>query len=640
MASSSINPLISSLIEVGTTLSRLHQGAKTPPKTENSTTTRQETLKSIRENVEKEVKQVLEKLDTFQLPASFPENFIPKVFEKLQLTLQKFNQLDTDNAQTYENLTKTLNDFKSKRQSAAAGSSSVSGVLQHSESFISDYSTQQEASTFDNPQEVQLEGLNGIERKCLVCFCLFSAGKLIRKREPIHMWIGMDLVPDSVEGAKMLAKLVAEGFIEPTVGHKKLYNRYKMNSNVQSMVVTQMAMMKIEQGRGSFSIMYQQQRQQNQQQQQPPPQQPESKNPTAAMARQHTLFTRDHSLIKQPNQDDTNVVGTFVLNISENTLDAKTFERLSIKKNTVKLLHLGSWDQNPKRYIMVEDTEVLKAFTKMGQVTFLSLQGISGIVELPDSVYRLENLKVLDLRACPNLESLSEGIESLKNLTHLDLSECYLLAHIPKKIALLTKLKVLKGFVINPEDPQVENENGDENEKGKNESSFTDLLNLKQLIKLTIRTRRMSFPTNEDFEVLNVMKSLASLKIAWVWSSDETPSESASGTIPPSLKKLELQAAPENTMSRLLRLICEDTQNSLEKLYIRGGRLWDLGMEMHYFRHVHTVRLRYLPELRIDWDEFSKLFPQLTRLEVLGCPNLIFFPCDENGVWEKTEYSQ
>ena len=59
---------------------------------------------------------------------------------------------------------------------------------------------------------------------------------------------------------------------------------------------------------------------------------------------------------------------------------------------------------------MVDETDFLKKLR--GQVTYLSLRGISGIEELPESTGKLENLIILDLRACHNLEKLPQKTRS------------------------------------------------------------------------------------------------------------------------------------------------------------------------------------------------------------------------------------
>ncbi|XP_021730442.1 disease resistance RPP13-like protein 4 [Chenopodium quinoa] len=601
-----MNLLINSLIKHGNSLATLLEDAKHRSNSE-----------VIHENVRKEVEELLEKLENPQLPPSFPETIIPKIIEKIQVTVRNFIKLDSDNATKFKDLAKKINEWKSKKQS----SSETSLPEQPCESPTGD-STQHEASTIDDHQFGQLSDK---QKKCLTCWGLFPAGMEIKKRELIFWWIALDLIDDPHKGDDILAEFVEKEFIERTIiGNKKLYNSYKMNDNVRSKVIQDISsFVEIDETKKHWSVM----------KLQPQPQPPKPKR----------RLTKSITFSKLIKYDDTNVplAASLVINKEENSLGVKTFEWLNEKKN-VKVLHLGSWDHNPKRYILVEDIEILKGLRNMGHLTCLSLQGISGIVELPESVYKLDNLKILDLRACPNLESLSEGIESLNQLTHLDLSECYLLDHIPRGIASLTKLRVLKGFVINPEDLNQVGVDGNEKKKKKNTPSmalFSDLSDLKELIKLTIRTRRMSFPTIQDFYTLFAMEKLTALRILWVRSSAAVPCATAATRFPKSLKKLQLQAAPKNTLPFLLWSISKDTESSLEKLYIRGGQRSDLDLDpkKHYFRNVHTVRLRYLPELTIHWDEFRKFFPKLTRLEILSCPNLIFFPCDENGVWVKTD---
>ncbi|XP_021726027.1 disease resistance RPP13-like protein 4 [Chenopodium quinoa] len=572
---------------------------------------------NIHDKLRNEVEELLEKLENPQLPPSFPETIIPKIIEKIQVTVQNFIKLDSDNATKYEDLAKKINKWKSKKQS----SSETSLPEQPCESPTGD-STQHVTSTFDDHQ---FERLTDKQKMCLICWCLFPAGMEIKKRELILWWIALDLIDGPHKCDENLAEFVEKGFIERTItGNKKLCNSYKMNNNVHSKVSQEISsFVKIETDeRSVWSAM-------NLQPQQQQPHQP---------AKPKRGLTKSMSLPKLTKLDDTNVPSSLVINKEENSLSAQTLEWVNKKKN-VKVLHLGSWDHNPKRYILVEDIEVLKGLRNMGHLTCLSLQGISGIVELPESVYKLDSLKILDLRACPNLESLSEGIESLNQLTHLDLSECYLLDLIPRGIASLTKLQVLKGFVINPEDLNQVGVDGNEKKKKKNvpkTALFSDLSKLKELMKLTIRTRRMNFPTIQDFETLFAMEKLTALRILWVRSSAAVPCATAATRFPKSLKKLQLQAAPKNTLPFLLWSISKYTGSSLEKLYIRGGQRSDLDLdpEQHYFRNVHTVRLRYLPELTIHWDEFRKFFPKLTRLEILSCPNLIFFPCDENGLWD------
>ncbi|KAL7211960.1 hypothetical protein ACSBR2_014758 [Camellia fascicularis] len=131
---------------------------------------------------------------------------------------------------------------------------------------------------------------------------------------------------------------------------------------------------------------------------------------------------------------------------------------------------------------------------------FLSLQGISRIIELPKSISKLTNLTILDIRACHNLEVIPDGIGLLKNLTHLDMSECYILDQMPKGLASLSKLQVLKGFIVS---------------EGNNSCTLDDLHGFRELRKLSVYVVVDGFPTNKDLRALNQFKVLTKLTIAW-----------------------------------------------------------------------------------------------------------------------------
>ena len=140
-------------------------------------------------------------------------------------------------------------------------------------------------------------------------------------------------------------------------------------------------------------------------------------------------------------------------------------------------------------------------------------------------------------------------------------------------------------------------------------------------------------------ETISRLQKLECLRITWgknskTESSSTTDEEYVDQRFPLILTKLELQAATHQTASRILRLISQDSLSRVEKLYLKGGGLKEIK---HVFPHPTTVRLRYLTDLQIKWDDFCKVFPNLDRLEVEKCPKLSSFLCDENGIWEKNE---
>ena len=47
--------------------------------------------------------------------------------------------------------------------------------------------------------------------------------------------------------------------------------------------------------------------------------------------------------------------------------------------------------------------------------------------------------------------------------------------------------------------------------------------------------------------------------------------------------------------------------------------------------------MKYLREMKTNWRELKELFPDLVYLERVKCPGITLCPCDENGVWQKSE---
>ncbi|KAI8562249.1 hypothetical protein RHMOL_Rhmol03G0020200 [Rhododendron molle] len=330
----------------------------------------------------------------------------------------------------------------------------------------------------------------------------------------------------------------------------------------------------------------------------------------------------------------------------------ETFENM----NDVQSLCLGRWQSLATHHIELADTKILLGLKKLNRLTFLSLQGISMITELPTFIVELNDLKILDLRACHNLETIPDNVGLLENLTHLDMSECYFLEHMPKSLAQLSNLQVLEGFFI-----------GDFNNNNKQSCTLHNLSRLSKLRKLNIYVSVKDFHRLWDFDDLKNFEGLQKLTISWGGCSLrgeslrfkkilENPSlgesrrkliadsqatvaaffaTQAQGplALPPRLQKLDLQCFPAVSLTTWLR---PEEMKGLKKLYIRGGQLCDLGQSgNHQGEHwnVEILRLKYLEELEIDWREQRILFPKLIYLHQVECPKLTNFCCDQRGVW-------
>ncbi|KAL4602384.1 hypothetical protein ACB092_10G049700 [Castanea dentata] len=305
------------------------------------------------------------------------------------------------------------------------------------------------------------------------------------------------------------------------------------------------------------------------------------------------------------------------------------------KMKSAKVVCLGSWPGSAKSHIEVQSREFLRGLTNMKSLSFLNLQGISRIKELPRSIGLLRSLLILDLKGCHNLEILSEEIANLTNLRYLDVSDCFLLADMPKGLGALSELRVLKGFVIS-------------NRQNRRLGTLDDLRKLKKLRKLTINARSKDFPTGNDLTALQDLDEIGVLRnLTIVWGPAEPNKASKSeakdgeetkpaGTVPiieklpEKLEKLDLQCFPKSTATWLT----PESLPNLQKLYVRGGNLATLGESK--WSEVKTLRLKYLNELKTTWMKLQESFPKLEYLEKVKCPGITLCPCDEHGVWMKT----
>ncbi|XP_058193162.1 uncharacterized protein LOC131310258 isoform X2 [Rhododendron vialii] len=314
-----------------------------------------------------------------------------------------------------------------------------------------------------------------------------------------------------------------------------------------------------------------------------------------------------------------------LINVGEAIIscEPKLFENMK----HIRSLYFGRWQSLATHHIELADTKILHGLNKLNSLTFLSLRGISMITELPTFISELNNLMILDLRACHNLEVIPDEIGLLKRLTHLDMSECYFLEHMPKSFAHLSKLQVLKGFLIGDFD------------NNRQSCTLLDLSRLYYLRKLNIYISVKELLGLQDLKDLERFRGLKKLTISWGGCSLQARSEDIAkafdnATLPSTLQKLDLQCFPTTRLPD--NWTRPGKHMKLKKLYIRGGHLRDLRKIQERQGEQWTLEilhLKYLSKLNIDWRKLRKLFPMLIYLHQVECPKVTNFPCDERGVW-------
>ncbi|XP_021829257.1 uncharacterized protein LOC110769566 [Prunus avium] len=557
---------------------------------------------------------------------------------------------------------------------------------------------------------VVYNSLSVITKLCLLCFAAIPANEAIKKRVLVHWWVGEGFVNPPVDGEKtaeeiadgIFQELTEKGCIEPVYKKpRSVVHSFTMHHLIRSavtVIASEVGFFNFDDkgnptanfsshsyraclvnrdfcaedsrhlmGKNRPRNLHQNTENIPHDSDQDTANRPHDSDQNTAN-RQHDS---DQNTANTPHDLDPKMLQT-VFNVNESYPDFSNVDWSKLRN--LKVLHLGRWHSRAKHHIEVDDTEFLRGLIHLTHLRIFSLQGVSRIMELPDSVCKLLSLRILDLGACPNLELLPETIGSLKNLTHLDMSECYLLERMPKGIAFLSELQVLKGFVVGVHD------------KNDTSCTFHDLSALKKLRKLSIHTSRADFPSEDELVDLQQFGWLRKLTIEWGRLSPpattqdkgiEPDNVAAQPTTrstqhnaapqpetPPTitknrlfcklpafrgarrstatlalrstldLEKLDLQCYPQKTAPSWLR---PGKLKSLKKLYIRGGKLRNLVkvQENDNKWAVETLRLKFLSELEMDWKEIPVSFPDLIYLEKFRCPRLTFFPTDESGVWLK-----
>ncbi|KAK9666931.1 hypothetical protein RND81_14G221700 [Saponaria officinalis] len=79
---------------------------------------------------------------------------------------------------------------------------------------------------------------------------------------------------------------------------------------------------------------------------------------------------------------------------------------------------------------------------------YLDLSYNYPLVRLPDSITKLYNLQTLDLKGCSDLEELPKGLAKMVNLRQLDISWCSELSHMPPGLDKLSCLCGLTEYVV------------------------------------------------------------------------------------------------------------------------------------------------------------------------------------------------
>ncbi|KAJ3679719.1 hypothetical protein LUZ60_017730 [Juncus effusus] len=405
-------------------------------------------------------------------------------------------------------------------------------------------------------------------RRCLYCLSIFPKGSVIKRRLLVYWWIGLKLVcPKGNNTAEQVGGLLFNELVNKGILIPHMIRRH--NDVVDQCMIEPIIHKKL-----------------------------------------ISSEKRKRFISKVQNFNSLNIC-----NIQKNKLEVQTILNINqthlksdviISRNGVKnmaVMEVGQWRCVDCHHIEADKTDFLNDLGP--NLTYLSLRGISGISELPESIGNSTSLMILDIRACHNLENLPPIIKSLKNLAHLDVSECYLLDHIPRWVCTLNNLEVFKGFIIG-------------SSGNKNRCKFSDISGLQKLRKLNINIGRDSEVSAEELSSLENLSNLRSLTITWgIYAEEREPETNLVNISPPkNLEKLELIGFPRDKAPEWLS---PTKMENLKRLYIRGGMFDELGCNnTKKVWLVETLRLRFLRNLKkINKNDLRNLFPYMKYFEWL-----------------------
>ncbi|GKV44205.1 hypothetical protein SLEP1_g51406 [Rubroshorea leprosula] len=352
---------------------------------------------------------------------------------------------------------------------------------------------------------------------------------------------------------------------------------------------------------------------------------------------------------------------------SSEYLVLKRFEFLKKKKNLRTFLQLGRDFESSKlipsnecfcnsllqdlmkdlkclRVLNLQICSITKLSDQIGDLKHLRFINLSNakIKSLPESVGYLLYLQTLLLRNCPEFSQLPTTIGNLLDLQHLDISQTPLLKELPSEIGNLTSLVTLSKFIVgNAQGPRVKDLKnlsclqgqlsilGLQNVVAAIEAKKVNLFEIEGLDDLSLGwSSDFLNNRNERFElqVLSWLEPYHGLKRLTIncfgglefppWIGDPSFSN---------LEFLKLNNCQKSTSLPSLQRLPRLKELIIKGIFAIQTMMLDEdnSSSASAFPSLESLKLQDCPILK---GKFPKCISVLKKLEIAGCPELIYSP--------------
>ncbi|XP_057448412.1 putative disease resistance protein RGA3 [Lotus japonicus] len=295
---------------------------------------------------------------------------------------------------------------------------------------------------------------------------------------------------------------------------------------------------------------------------------------------------------------------------------------------------------------VLECRRLVSLSTSIGHLKYIRYLDISygSFRTLPESLCSLWNLQILKLDYCRSLQELPNNLVRLKSLQHLSLTHCTSLWSLPYRMGLLTCLRTLSMYFVGNEKGFHLAELGQLNLKGelhiKHLERVKGIMDAKEanMSSKHLNHLQLSWGRNEESQSQENVEQILDLLQPHTQQLQTLLVEGYRGACfpqwmsSPSLRYLNYLILLDckcclylPQLGKLPSLKYLSISNTSKVIYLYEEPC-DVGVA-GIFIALESLKLNEMSNLiRLSREDGENMFPRLSKLQIIGCPNLLGLP--------------